>query len=158
MSVTCLVCVTLFGQLLPWTKTLQKGCTHLKSYLWLLQVTENLGKKERRISNNMLTIPHKAVLVRQLDGRCERSASIDNVPCCWCHLYTFSCQCFSPGIIELPTIPVSTILSLPIILPFFSSLVLFHSSFSQPGKFEPRLHNHVMLKQSLNGRLLWEDT
>lgn len=77
-------------------------------------------------------------------------------PCCWCHLYTFSCWCFSPGIIELPTIPVSTILSLPIIIPFFSSLILFHSSFSQLGKFEPRLHNHVILKQSLNDRQLWE--
>lgn len=52
-----------------------------------------------------------------------------------CHLCTFSCQCFSPGITEMPTIPASTILPLTVILPFFSTLVLFHSSFSQLSIF-----------------------
>lgn len=107
----------------------------------------------------MLTTPSeacsKSVLARQLDGRCERvSLRRRSSVMPMCHLYTFSRQCFSPGVTEMPTIPVSTILPLPVILPFFSSLVVFLSSFSQFSIFLGSLSQDytTMLygKQSLN--------
>lgn len=69
---------------------------------------------------------------------------------------------FFPGIIEMQTISVSTILPLPVILALLSSLVLFHSSLSQLSIFLRSLSQDYTTmsyqKQSLNRRQLWENS